>query len=251
MADRNQIVSFINDYLKIKTIKDASLNGLQVEGTTEVNKIVFGVSASLELFRLAGERNADMIIVHHGLIWNKPFAIRGIKLKRIRYLLENNINFLAYHIPLDLHPEIGNNARIIKLFKPENIEPFGFYDGNNLGFSGKLAKQLSIEDIEEVLKKELNSNPYTYRSGKKSVSSIAVVSGGAADMVYEAAENGIDLYITGENAEFVQETCREYSINFISAGHYNSEKPGITALQDLVSKSFRVNTEFIDIPNPV
>jgi dinuclear metal center YbgI/SA1388 family protein len=251
MTNRDKIIKFINDHLGAGKIKDTSQNGLQVEGGAEINKIAFGVSASLELFKRAAASGADMVIVHHGLFWNRPDLIKGAFGGKISLLLKNGINLAAWHLPLDKHPVIGNNAQIMKLLGAKTLKPFGLYNEELIAFKGTFARPKSAAEIISVLKKKLGAEIRHFGFGPKMIKTLGVVSGGAESMFTQAIEAGLDLYITGEAGEFVQEMARENHTSFISAGHYNTEKPGIWALENLVRSKFKVKTEFIDIPNPV
>ena len=251
MAERDKIISFLDEYLQESTTRDSAMNGLQVEGKEEVNNIVLGVSVSMQLFNKAIEQNADMIIVHHGLYWGESFPIKGFSRERIWSLLKNKISLVAYHIPLDKHPVVGNNAQLLKLFDTKHTEPFAKYKGATIGFKAELKCPVRIDHITEILKRRLGSESLCYNFGKESISKIGVVSGGAPEMIYQAIDDKIDLFLTGEATEYVQEMAREAKINFISAGHYNTEKLGIQALGELLKEQFNVKTQFIDIPNPV
>ena len=248
---RDVIIDFINGYLDSGNIKDASQNGLQVEGGAEVKKIVFGVSASLELFERAAAAGAGMIIVHHGLLWGRSFPVKGPFRKKLKVLLDNGITLAAWHLPLDKHPKVGNNARILKLLGAAAQRPFGVYDGETIGFKGSFARPRPLAEVIKALQNELCAGVLAFGFGAKKIRTLGVVSGGAQKMFDQAIAEGLDLFITGEVSEFVQETARECSANFISAGHYNTEKPGVLALEKLVRAKFGVETEFIDIPNPV
>lgn len=251
MGNRDKIVDFINGYLDAGKVKDPSRNGLQVEGGAEVKKIAFGVSASLELFKRAAAAGADMVIVHHGLIWNHPNLIKGSFRKKVKTLLDNGITLAAWHLPLDKHPVIGNNAQIMKFLGAGNLKPFGTYDGEAIGFKGAFSGPRTAMDVIKTLRNKLSTDTLSFNFGTKKIKTLGVISGGAASMFPQAIEAGLDLYITGEAGEFVQEMAREDQTGFISAGHYNTEKPGIWALETLVRSKFKVKTEFIDIPNPV
>ena len=250
MADRDKIVAFTNSYLGSKSVKDASMNGLQAEGGAEVRKIAFGVSASLECIKRAPACGADMIIVPHGLLWGRSQPFTGPLKRKLETLFESGLSLCAWHLPLDKHPVCGNNARLLKILGAGNMKPFGTYDGETIGFSGTFAKPLLMADIAAALAIKLDAEPLCFRFGKEKIKTVGVVSGGAARMFEQAVEAGLDLYITGEAGEFVQEFARESRANFVSAGHYNSEKPGVQALAEVLEKKFKVKTEFIDIPNP-
>lgn len=251
MADRDAIVNFLDGYLKSREIKDASQNGLQVQGKPQVKKIAFGVSASLEFIKRAVAAKADMLIVHHGLLWGRSAAIKGPFRAKLDALLKNDITLAAWHLPLDKHPVSGNNARIMKLLGAGGLKPFGAYEGEAIGFRGSFARPKPMPEIVKVLCGELDADILAFSFGPKKVKTLAVISGGAQRMFEQAVEAGLDLYVTGEVSEFVQEMARESRTNFISAGHYNTEKPGVQALAKLLRSKFRVKTEFIDVPNPI
>ncbi len=242
MEIAREIVKNLNKILQIDLTPEQ--NGLQVEGTKEVKKIVFGVSANMTLFEAAKKENAQMIIVHHGLLWGHEQKITGVFGTRIKFLIKNDLNLVAYHLPLDKHPTLGNNAGLAKLLGLKNLQPFGTYKGLKIGFKGTLAKPKTFENIFKILGGEgLNFGP-------KRIKTIAIVSGGAHDMLEEAIQEKADLYICGSRDEYVQELAREGKINFIAMGHYNSEKLGILALKKYIEKKYKVSTKFIDIKNP-
>lgn len=251
MAKRNDIIKFINNYLEVDVTKDRALNGLQVEGKDNVEKIAVGVSASLQLFKKAAELKADMVIVHHGLFWGEAVPIKGYFIERIRTLIDHNMSLAAYHLPLDKHPVVGNNAQLINLFDVTNIEPFAKYKGMNLGFKADFVKPTSLDFIVKTLEQKLFAKPFCLNFGKDPVHKITAVSGGAPEIIYQAIDEGVDLFLTGEPTEYVQEVARESKINFIAAGHYNSEKLGVIALAKLLETEFKVKTQFLDVPNPV
>ena len=251
MAEREKIVQFLNEYLEINLFNDRAMNGLQVEGKDEVNSIVVGVSASTQLFTKAVEQNADMVIVHHGLFWGETFPIKGFVRERLWVLLKNKINLLAYHLPLDTHPIVGNNAQLIKLLDVKSAAPFGKYKGNTIGYKAELKNTVKIEDIIDILKTKLGSSCISYPFGKEQISKVGFVSGGAPDMIYQAIDDKIDLFITGEASEWMQEVAREAKINFIAAGHYNTETLGVKALAEVLKEQFNVKIQFIDVPNSI
>jgi dinuclear metal center YbgI/SA1388 family protein len=250
MADRDKIVSFADSYLDSRNIKDSSQNGLQVEGGRDVRRVAFGVSASLECIQRAAQWKADMLIVHHGLLWGRSQPFAGPFKRKLEVLFAAEMSLCAWHLPLDKHPVVGNNARLLALLRAGRQKPFGTYDGETIGFSGTLPRAASIGDIAARLAIKLDAEPLCFRFGAEKIRTIGAVSGGAARMFDQAIAAGLDLYITGETAEPVQELARETRANFIAAGHYNSEKPGVQALAAVLEKKFGVKTEFIDIPNP-
>jgi dinuclear metal center YbgI/SA1388 family protein len=252
MAGRDEIVKFINEYLSAGTIKDYCTNGLQVEGSEEITRIVSGVSCSLELFEEAAVRGAQMILVHHGLIWNVfPGVITGILKKRLKSLLDNDINLVAYHLPLDSHQEIGHSAMIARGIGLENLKPFGAYNGGFIGVSGTSPSPVSLVKLSEMVTALCGRKTMVLGSKKDFVSNVAIVSGGGGDMASQAVDAGMDVFISGEAKEHTQAFCQETGLTFIEAGHYHSEKPGVIALGELLSEKFNIPVEFFDIPNPV
>lgn len=250
MPNRDTIVSFVDDYLASRDFRDSSQNGLQAEGRPEVRKIAFGVSASLECIKRAAACGADMLIVHHGLLWGRSQAFAGPFKRKLEALFGGGLSLCAWHLPLDAHPKVGNNARLLQMLGAKSLRPFGHYDGQHIGFRGNLPRPLSIGDIAAKLAIKLDAEPLCFRFGTEKIRTVGAVSGGAARMFDQAAEAGLDLFLTGETGEPVQEYAREARCNFIAAGHYNTEKPGVQALAEVLEKKFRVKTEFIDIPNP-
>lgn len=250
MADRDQIVSFVNAYLGSEKVKDSSQNGLQYEGRPGVKKIAFGVSASLACIERAAACGADMLIVHHGLLWGASQPFTGPFKLKLDALVHSGLSLCGWHLPLDKHAVVGNNARLLALLGAKAMKPFGTHDSETIGWRGAFPRPLSIGDIAAVLAIKLDAEPLCFRFGAEKIRTVGAVSGGAASMFKQAVAAGLDLYITGEVHETTQEYARETRSNFISAGHYNSEKPGVQALAVVLEKKFKVKTEFIDIPNP-
>lgn len=246
MALRDEIILFLNDYLQVDQFKDYGPNGLQVEGKDKVERIVTGVSASAELFAKAAAKGADMIIVHHGILWEKnSLVIKGGFRRRLELLLADEINLLAYHLPLDKHPQIGNNALAAAALGLEALQEFA-----EVGLQGKVQPIPFAEFLAKV-QAYYGTEPLVFSYGPERIERIGICSGGAPRSIVEAIDRGLDVYITGEASEATLHLAKEGRIHFIAAGHYATEKPGIRALGDLVSKQFNVHVEFIDIPNPV
>ncbi|MBO4555559.1 MAG: Nif3-like dinuclear metal center hexameric protein [Elusimicrobiales bacterium] len=251
MADRNAIIDFVNEYLNSASIPDISRNGLQIEGKEEIGKIAFGVSASLECMKKAAEGGADMLITHHGLLWGREAPFTGTLKRKLQFMFSHDMNLCAWHLPLDMHPECGNNAQLFKLLGAEIEAPFGKYRGMDTGFRGKFPLPVPAAEILQVLRDKLQSEPFFFRFGKENISTIGIVSGGASDMFAQAIEQKLDLYITGEPSEQSQELARETGSNFIAAGHYNTEKLGVLALANILQEKFGLKTFFADVPNPI
>ena len=256
MADRDKIVEFCNDYLKVKEIHDYGRNSMQVEGKPEVNKIALGVSANLELFEKAAEWGADMVIVHHGLFWQKDtinqktgdfdFSITDLMKKRVETLMKNGMSMLAYHHSLDMHPVIGNQAQFFLKASLRYKGDFGSYNKQKFGLYGdtKIMREELIKRINDVF----GTNARVYGDGPEEIKRIGFVSGYGIFALEEAADLGCDTFVTGSADESDISLAKEAKINLILPGHYNSEKLGIQALGELVKNKFRIEVRFIDVP---
>ena len=250
MTTREDIVRFLDEYLCSASISDCSLNGLQVQGRDAVRKIVFGVSANMELFKKAKVFGADMIIVHHGLLWGQEQPLTGIFGCRVGFLLENKISLVGYHLPLDKHPVIGHNAQLLKKLEATQLKPFALYHGQQIGFCGEI-KPNSLAAVTRKLEQVCGTKAIVLPFGPKKICRVGVVSGGGWSMLTDAVREGLDLFVTGSLDEPAQELCREGHIHCIALGHYNSEKIGVQALMNMVQKQFGVETKFIDIKNQI
>ena len=246
-----QLEKYLNSYLKADDFTDYCPNGLQVEGKSDIKKIVTAVSASIELFNKAIKQKADAIIVHHGIIWNYERPVyKGSYRKRVKILLDNNINLFAYHLPLDAHSVVGNNAQLAKLLGLKSCKPFGDHKGQIIGIKGKIAKTTKekfFKKVESVVQRELLVFPY----GPKSITNVGIVSGGAQKEFSQAISENLDAYITGEVSEHIKYLSQEEGVHYISAGHYATEKFGVKALGNHLKNKYKIDVEFIDIPNPV
>jgi dinuclear metal center YbgI/SA1388 family protein len=248
---RDDLSAFLTSYLKSDDYSDDCPNGLQVEGNAEVKKIVTAVSASVELFEIAVTKKADTVIVHHGLIWyfERPVYKGGYR-ERIRVLLENNINLYGFHLPLDAHEEIGNNAQLCTQLQLKNMRPFGDIKGQYIGMKGEIDKT-DKEIFFKQISKLVNRDPLIFDYGPDQIEKVGVISGGAQKYLNQAVSAGLDVYLTGEVSEHIMHYAKEEKIHFVSAGHYATEKFGIVALGKLIEKKFDVDVTFIDINNPV
>ncbi len=245
MTNRDKIIKYCQDYLKVSDYEDGCFNGLQVEGKEEIKKIVTGVSLSQKFIQEAIKEEADMIMFHHGIFGNQIGTlprIEGYVKDRLKLLLENNINLAGFHIPLDAHPEIGNNVSIAKKLRLSNLTPF------DVGFVGDLNKEIGFDQFVEIVNEKLETNSYVLPAGPKEVKRVGIISGGASPDFLEAKSHGADTFISGDIRESVVRAIEETGINFINAGHYNTEKDGIYNLGELLKENFGVEHKFIDIP---
>ena len=244
----NKITAHLDKLLKLDQFTDGSNNGLQVANKGNVTRIACGVDASLEFLEAAYAQGANMVICHHGISWGDSLKyITDLNYKRIAYLIEHDMALYAAHLPLDAHPRYGNNAQICKALKLQDITPFGEYGGTTIGFSGKLPKAVSYNKFKQQVKKVMQNELQTMDFGKKTVRSVAVVSGGAAAEVADAGQDGIDVYLSGEPTLQGYNLAKEYGINAIFAGHYATEVFGVKALGKMLTTKFKLKADFIDL----
>lgn len=250
-AQRTEILTYLHDYLSVSAFRDYGPQGLQVEGKSEVTKIVSGVSASAELLERAVGTGADLVIAHHGIFWdNESRVVRGGRRRRLKTLLDNNVTLAAYHLCLDAHPVVGNNALAAQGLGLRNLQGWSDRGGRCLGVWGEWDPTPVAEAVRRV-NALYRSTSLEILGGPEEVRTVGIISGGAQGEVRAAIELGLDLFITGEASEFVMPTALEGGIHFLAAGHHNTERLGIRALGEHLSARFRVPHEFIDIPNPV
>jgi dinuclear metal center YbgI/SA1388 family protein len=252
-AKRDEIIAFCNKLLDVDAFADYGPNGLQVPGAETVEKIATGVSAHRELIQRAVDAGAQLLIAHHGLFWEfLPRALSEQMAERLRIALDARLSIAGYHLPLDAHPEIGNNAvlRDELGFEP-SPEPFGLAKGRPIGVVGRSADGVRAPDLVERVRVLTGSEPLVFATGPDAVRSIGIVSGAGAAMVHEAVALGLDALLTGEPAEHVMADAREGGLHFIAAGHYATETFGVRRLGELLAERFGIDHEFIGVPNPV
>ena len=251
MPRRADIITFLDSYLEKEKFTDYLPIGLLVEGRDEVRRVATGVSACAEVFEQAIAWNADMIVVHHGMFWDSADrVVRGSLKKRLKLLLDNDVTLLGYHLPLDAHPEIGNNILFARAVGFQNPEPFGEYKGNKIGFRGRLGP-IPIEEFAAAAEGFYGAAPRAFLHGKAVIESAAVISGGAWEHTEEAWREGVDCFVTGAADEPVFHLARELETNFLAFGHHATEKPGVRRLGELLGEKFGVETRFFDVENPL
>jgi dinuclear metal center YbgI/SA1388 family protein len=228
---------------------DSSLNGMQVDNDgSDFGKIAFAVDAGMESFRQAKEAGAGMLFVHHGLFWGVPLRVEKSHRERIKFLLDNNIALYAVHLPLDQHPRLGNNAILAELLGLVEPEPFGFYHGHKIGLKGRLEKALTVEEAAKKIS-FMNRPPQgVFPFGKKECETCAVISGGAAREAFQAMDEGLDLYVTGENSHTVYHSALESRMNIVAGGHYSTEVWGVRRMMEECVSRLGIDSEFLDIP---
>jgi dinuclear metal center YbgI/SA1388 family protein len=233
--------------------KDYCPNGLQVPGRAEVAKIATGVSASAELFERAIGEHADLIVVHHGLFWGSgPTAIDARMKHRLKLLFDVDVSLAAYHLPLDAHPEVGNNALIAKALEASLLEPFALHEGQPIGYLATFpGAGVNASELFARVTTLTERTPLVFDAGPERVHTIAIVSGGGSSYLADAVTAGADALLTGEPTERVMTEAREAGIHFIAAGHYATETFGVRRLGEHLSERFDIEHSFIDVPNPI
>jgi dinuclear metal center YbgI/SA1388 family protein len=249
---RDAIVSLLDKTLRTSEISDRSVNGLQVEGVSEITKIGLAVDASLKTYKLARKNDCQMLIVHHGIIWEGIKSITGPMHRQIEFLIKTGMNLYASHLPLDLHPILGNNAMIAKTLGLKNIQPFGVYkNGTHLSFEGELPRAATLKSMAELVKNKFGGPAVTLPFGPQKIKSVAIMSGGGSFALAEAIQKKIDLFVTGESSHENHHAALEGKINVIYGGHYHTEKLGVQAVGEFLKKKFKVETVFLDVPTKV
>ena len=250
---RLDLENHLTELLKPEQIKDFTPNGLQIQGTEQINKIVTGVTASKALIERAITEQADAILVHHGYFWkNESYIIRGMKHDRIKALLINDINLFAYHLPLDVHPTLGNNAQLAQMFAIENIAPLELGNPLSVAIQGTLPKQCTGDEFAQRINKTLEREClHIAAPSNKPIKTIAWCSGGGQGYIELAAEQGIDAFLTGEVSEQTTHIAHEMDIHFFAAGHHATERYGVKALGEHLAKEHGIEVLFVDIDNPV
>lgn len=252
MSVTNQALKiYLDGLLRANEISDYCPNGLQVEGTKEIRKLVTGVTASKALIDEAIKRNVDGILVHHGYFWKgESQTITGMKKQRIKALIENDINLYAYHLPLDVHPEFGNNRQLADLLGIKNIAAVTSVKPTGVLMQGEFDTVFSAGELRNSLTSILGRSILLEGSEAKSVKTLAWCTGGGQGFIEQAVELGVDAFITGEVSEQTIHTAREMDIAFFAAGHHATERYGAKALGEHIASHFDISVEFVDIDNP-
>lgn len=241
----------LDEYLRVDDFRDYAPNGLQVEGAHEIRRIVTGVSANRALLDAAAEAEADAVLVHHGFFWkNEPRTLTGIRAGRVRILMKQDMSLFGYHLPLDAHPEVGNNVGLLRAL---GAEPTGTFaaPGDLDGWVGTLDVALSGEEVVARVSDACGQPALSFLHGPESVRTIGVCTGGGAGFFEHAVAHGVDLFVTGEPAEWSSAQAAELGANFVSGGHHATERFGPRALGEWIADRFDVDVRFIDVANPV
>lgn len=251
MVSRDELARHLDALLEISLFDDACPNGLQVEGRAEVRRVVTGVTSSLAFIEEAARREADAIVVHHGIFWSGASPVlRGSMKKRVRALLEADLSLLAYHLPLDRHAEIGNNAPALRALGGVDLEPFAPHGGQPIGWKAQLPTPAAPKEFLARVESFYGAKATAFLAGPPTIRTVGLVSGGAQKDASRAVAAGLDCFITGEISESNLHIAREEGLHHVSIGHHASERVGPRELAAYLARTFGVAADFVDFPNP-
>lgn len=252
MVDLGELVRYCDRLLECSRFRDAATNGLQVEGRSVVRRLAVAVSANRATIERAISWDADALLVHHGLFWGESArAVTGVLRQRLRPLLVHDVSLLAYHLPLDAHPELGNNAQLAFALGLEPVEPFAEIAGNSIGWIARAEPPRPLRDLIAVIEQHTDRAPTVLPGGPETVRRVAILTGSGASALGEAAERGCDVLLTGEARETTMALARELGITVIAAGHEATERLGVQALARHLAATFGLETTFLHDPNPI
>ena len=252
MAKLQDIIQWCDQTLKSTEFKDYAPNGLQIEGKTEVRKILAAVTASQDAIDAAIRENADLLLVHHGYFWKgEAYPITGMRGKRIKSLIQHDISLLAYHLPLDSHPSLGNNAAIADLLKLERIEALDPSERHPIGNIGYLNQPMPVEEFKKFVSKKLKFDATHLPADKNMIEKVGFCTGGAQDFIVKAAEQGCDAYISGEVSERTFYEAKELGVHYFACGHHATERYGVQRLGQAISEQFDIEYVYFELNNPI
>lgn len=252
MASTAAIALYLNDLLKIDQIQDYCPNGLQIAGKNSVQKVVTAVTASQYVIEQAIKENADCLLVHHGYFWkNEDPRIIGIKYQRIANLIKRDMNLLAYHLPLDIHPELGNNVLLGELLECESIQPQMIQGLSGIVYLGHLTRAFNPEKLSHYLWQKIQRKPLHLNCARQAIQRLAWCTGAGQDFFQHAIELGVDAFISGEVSERTYHLAQEANVHYFACGHHATERLGICALGEHLVDQFEIEHKFIDEANPV
>jgi dinuclear metal center YbgI/SA1388 family protein len=252
VAARDELIAFLDELLDAPAFDDYGPNGLQVIGRAEVRRVVTGVSAHRELFERAAAAGADMVLCHHGLFWGSGHTTIDARMKgRLEPLFAADMSLAAYHLPLDAHPEVGNNAIICDRLELRRGEPFGEARGRPIGFVGHAEPEIALEALAERCCSLFGRDPLVFAGDGRALRRVGIMSGGGGSSLHDAIRLGLDAFVTGEPEEPAMADARESGVAFLACGHYASETFGVRRLGELLAEHFGVEHDFVEVPNPV
>ena len=253
MALLQEIIQWCDHTLKSPEFKDYAPNGLQIEGKTEVNKILCAVTASQDAIEAAIAQKADLLLVHHGYFWKgEAYPITGMRGKRIKALIQNDISLVGYHLPLDSHPTLGNNVAIADILDLENIEPLDPSERHPIGNIGYLKNAMSPEDFKTLVTNKLGFNAiHLPANDQPLIQKVGFCTGGAQDYIGKAADMGCDAYISGEVSERTFYEAKELNVHYFACGHHATERYGVQRLAQAISEQFNIEYSYFELNNPI
>jgi dinuclear metal center YbgI/SA1388 family protein len=245
---RDALVAYLDEFLDTAAWTDKSLNGLQVEGAERVIRLALATDTAQATIDMAVEAGAQMMIAHHGLFWGRIEPVTGPFRARLASLLRAEISLYVSHLPLDAHPDVGNNAVLARLLELRDLEPFGSWGSGAIGVLGRLPATVDRAGLAAKLEALLGERPHVLAFGPDSISRVAIVSGAASDLIPEAARAPVDAFVTGETSHTAVHQARERNLNVLFAGHYATETLGVRALGDHLAEHFGLELVFLDVP---
>ncbi len=245
---RDELVGWLGRYLRLSSFKDWSNNGLQVEGADTITRLAVAVDASQRTIEEAAEQGAQMLITHHGLFWGAPVMVTGPHRRRLQAALDAGLSLYAAHLPLDAHPEVGNNAMIARALSLQDTAGFGESQGQTIGVAGELPFPLPLQDLADRMQKLTGEICLVHGGGPGEARRVAVISGSASGEIPEVARAGYDTFVTGEPKHQHFNDAFEYGVNVIYAGHYETEVFGVRALAARIEEEFGLPWQFIHAP---
>ena len=252
MANLSEIIRWCDQTLKAQEFKDYAPNGLQIEGKAEVKKILCAVTASQTAIDAAIAYGADMLLVHHGYFWKgEAYPITGMRGKRIKSLIQNDISLVGYHLPLDSHPTLGNNAAISDLLGLENIEALDPSERHPIGNIGYLKTAMSPEAFKSFVSEQLAFDAIHLTAERKEIRKIGYCTGGAQDFIKKAFDQNCDAYISGEVSERTFYEAQELNVHYYACGHHATERYGVQRLAQAISEQFGIETQYFELNNPI
>jgi len=251
LVTRKELERWLNDFLKIENVSDYLPNGLQIEGREEIEKVITAVSINMEVIEKSVQKGANALVVHHGMFWKtEDSVLTGYRKERIKKILENEINFFAYHLPLDMHPEISNNRLILEgLGVDEIVPPESLPGGFSIGLKGFFRSPVAFKDFLQKVNNFFDIDTPYFKYGKDEILSVFVVSGGGRNFIEKVKKLDVDVYLTGDAGEATPYIVKECFLNYVYPGHYNTEKPGIIELGKRIKKELGLEVEFLEVEN--
>ena len=252
MAQLKEIIQWCDETLNTHEFKDYAPNGLQIEGRSDVQKILCAVTASQEAIEAAIAQNADILLVHHGYFWKgEPYPITGMRGKRIKSLIQHDISLVGYHLPLDSHPTLGNNAAIAECLALENLQALDPSERHPIGNIGFLKHAMSATEFRDYLTARLGFNTIHLPAEKNQIQKVGFCTGAAQDFIGKAAEQGCDAFISGEVSERTYYEAKELDVHYYACGHHATERYGVQRLAKAISEQFNIEYSYFELNNPI